>query len=62
LQVDDANPAASKEARRSAVTFGTLAERFVEDYSKAHKRSWREDARQLRSMVLPKCAPAPRWT
>ena len=28
-----------------------LAERFIEDYAKPHKRSWRDDARQLRTMV-----------
>lgn len=54
VQVDEADPAAAKRARRTADTFGTLAQRFVDDYAKPHKRSWRDDARQLRTMVLPK--------
>src|SRR5262245_63177064 len=47
-QVEDADPAAAKKARRTAMTFETLAERFVEDYAKPHKDSWRDDARRLR--------------
>ena len=54
VQVDEADPAAAKKARRSAQTFEALAERYVEDYAKPHKRSWREDGRQLRTMVLSK--------
>jgi integrase len=54
VQVDEADPSAARKARRTAQTFGELAERFVEDYAKQQKRSWREDARQLRSMVLTK--------
>jgi integrase len=54
VQVDEADPSAARKARRTAQTFGALAERFIEDYAKQQKRSWREDARQLRSMVLTK--------
>jgi integrase len=54
IQSDEADPAAAKKARRTADTFGTLADRFIVDYAKPHKRSWRDDARQLRTMVLPK--------
>jgi integrase len=54
VQVNEADPAAAKKARRSADTFRQLADRFIEDYAEPHKRSWRDDARQLRSMVLPK--------
>jgi integrase len=59
VQVDEADPAAAKKARRSADTFGTLAERYIEDYAKPHKRSWRDDARQLRTMVLPRWKTKP---
>ena len=54
MQVDEADPSAARKARRTAQTFGDLAERFIEDYAKQHKRRWREDGRQLRSMVLTK--------
>lgn len=53
VQVAEADPAAAKRARRTAETFEKLAERFIENYAKPNKRSWREDARQLRSMCLP---------
>lgn len=54
VQVNEADPAAAKRARRSADTFDKLADRFIEDYAKPHKRSWRDDARQIRSMCLPR--------
>jgi integrase len=54
VQVNDADPAAAKRARRSAESFDKLADRFIEDYAKPHKRSWREDARQIRSMCRPR--------
>lgn len=62
VQVDEADPAAAKQARRSAQTFKSLADEYIELYAKgphfAHgrpkKRTWREDARQLRTIVLPK--------
>jgi integrase len=53
VQVRASDPAA-KRARRNAESFDTLADRFIEDYAKPHKRSWREDARQIRSMCLPR--------
>jgi integrase len=54
VQVQDADPAAARRARRSAQTFDTLAERFIDEYAKPHKRSWRDDGRQIRTMLLPK--------
>ena len=53
-QVSDVDPAAEKKARRAAQTFGELAAQYLELHAKAKKRTWREDARQLRSIVLPK--------
>src|SRR5262245_9410204 len=58
-QVEDTDPAAAKKARRTAMTFETLAERFVEDYAKPHKDSWRDDARRLRTIALPKWKTRP---
>lgn len=54
VQVEDADPQAAKKARRSADTFDVLAERYVTDYAKPHKASWDEDARQIRTMCLPR--------
>ncbi len=54
MQVTDADPAAAKRARRSADTFEQLADKFIENYAKPHKKTWREDARQIRSMCLPR--------
>jgi len=53
VQVDESDPAAAKKTRKSADSFEALALRFIEDYAKSHKRSWREDGRQLRTMVFP---------
>jgi integrase len=54
VQLNESDPAAAKRARRSAESFDKLADRFIEDWAKPHKRSWREDARQIRSMCLPR--------
>ena len=54
VQVDDADPQAAKKARRSADTFEALANRFIDDYAKPHKKSWREDARRVRTICLPR--------
>jgi integrase len=53
VQVNEADPAAAKKSRRSAQTFGDLADLYLTLHAKAKKRSWREDGRQLRTMVLP---------
>lgn len=54
VQVKESVPAAPKRSQRNAELFDQLANRFIEDYAKPHKRSWREDARQIRSMCLPR--------
>ncbi len=53
VQVDDSDPAAAKKARRTALTFATLADRFVEEYAQPRKKSWRDDARRLRTICKP---------
>ena len=35
-------------------TFEQLADRYVEEWARPQKRSWRDDARQLRTMCLPR--------
>jgi integrase len=54
VQVEDADPQAAKKARRSADTFDVLADRYITDYAKPQKASWDEDARQIRTMCLPR--------
>ena len=36
------------------LTFGALAERYIDDHPKPHKRSCAEDQRQLDATLLPK--------
>jgi integrase len=48
------NPAASRKAARAgAGSFGALAERFMVEHSRRHKRSHAADDRNLRKHVLP---------
>ena len=48
-------PRENKPPERSTteVTFEHLAERYIQQYAMAHKRSWREDQRILKHDVLP---------
>ena len=48
------DPVAEKRAAREVLTFGELAERYIEDHAKPNKRSWAEDQRQLDANLLPK--------
>jgi integrase len=54
VQTDTADPAAAKKARRSALTFDQLADRFIEDYAKPRKKTWDDDARHLRVFCRPR--------
>ena len=54
-----AHPAADRRAERLALTFGDLAQRYVERYARPHKKSWRQDARQLRVFALPRWKARP---
>jgi Arm DNA-binding domain len=48
------DPAAEKRAARDVLTFGQLAEKYLELHAEEHKKSWKEDERQLRVDLLPK--------
>ena len=41
------NPTQEKIAERNVVTFGDLAEVYIEEYAKAHKRTWSGDQRMI---------------
>ena len=43
-----------REAERKAMTFGELADEYIERYAKPQKSSWRNDDLYLRAHVLPK--------
>jgi integrase len=45
---------AIKAANRAALTFEALAQRWIDEYAKPKKRSWEEDERLLKSLILPK--------
>lgn len=45
------DPATVKEAARSEATWGVLVERYIADYARAHKKSWRGDETLLRLYV-----------
>ncbi len=47
------DPAAEKATDRKAETFAQLAERYVENYAKEKKKSWRTDENALRRDVIP---------
>jgi integrase len=51
------DPAAEKRKARDEAatkTFGALADRYMIEHAKRHKRSWRQDDRNLRLHVLPR--------
>jgi integrase len=50
---DGDDPAAEKAARKAAPAFAELAVSYIEHHAKRHKRSWREDQRQLDRDLLP---------
>jgi integrase len=47
------DPAAEKRANRTSTTFGTLASRYVEEYSKRRNKSWRQADTLVSRYVLP---------
>lgn len=47
LTVEKRDPVAARKAQREALTFKGLADRYVTEHAKAHKRSWKEDERIL---------------
>ena len=48
-----ADPATEKQAARDALTFGKLAAEYIETHAEPHKKSWKEDQRQLDADLLP---------
>ena len=47
------DPASAKSDARSARTFNDLADLYIERYARARKKSWKDDARQLRVFCVP---------
>ncbi len=47
------DPLLERQRRRGADTVFELAERYINEHAKAHKRSWKEDQRRLNKHVLP---------
>jgi hypothetical protein len=43
----------ARERQAQARTFGALASRYIEEYAKPRKKSWRGDERILRTQLLP---------
>jgi integrase len=50
------DPAAVKQTRREAGTFGDLADEYIKRHAKPGKRSWKEDQRIIRTELLAKDA------
>lgn len=48
------DPVLAKRAARDALTFGELADEYIQHHAKPNKKSWAEDQRQLDSALLPK--------
>lgn len=53
------DPVVEKRAAREVLTFGKLAEKYMDDYAKLNKKSWEEDQRQLNADLLPKWKSRP---
>ncbi len=53
------DPVADKRAARDVLTFGELAQQYIENHAKPNKRSWAEDQRQLDSSLTPKWGNRP---
>ncbi len=47
------DPVATRAAERGVVLFGDLAARFVDEYAKLHKRSWKTDEQRIRDYLGP---------
>jgi integrase len=48
------DPAAEKQAERGAGTFAELADRYVEQHTKKHNKSWKQADGLIRRYVLPR--------
>jgi hypothetical protein len=47
------DPATQKSRDREAPSFQQLADRYVEEYAKPKKRTWRKDRRLLDTNLIP---------
>lgn len=47
------DPAAARRKDRAVITFGQLFERYMEDYARPHKRTWKEDERLYNAHLRP---------
>jgi len=52
--VEGRDPAAERRAARDAETFGALAERYVEEWSRRRNRSWEQADYLVRAHLLPR--------
>ena len=59
LNTKGIDPADGKQTARTASTFADLAADYMERHAKRHKKSWREDRRQLEATVLPRWKSRP---
>jgi integrase len=50
---DGFDPAASRKRDRDAPTLEQLADRYIEEYAKARKRTWKKDKRLLERNLIP---------
>ncbi|OLC78988.1 MAG: hypothetical protein AUH72_15155 [Acidobacteria bacterium 13_1_40CM_4_65_8] len=48
------DPVVEKRAARDVVTFGQLAQTYIDGHAKPNKKSWAEDDRQINATLLPK--------
>ncbi len=46
------DPQIDRQEKRDELTFEELADRYLEEYAKDHKRSWKDDAQRLRDHLL----------
>ena len=47
------DPQVDRKEKRYELTFEALSERYIEDYAKEHKRSWKADSQRLRDHLVP---------
>lgn len=51
---DGRDPSAERRSQHRELTFAALAARYLTDHAKPHKRSWKEDARRIKTHQLPR--------
>jgi integrase len=50
----DCDPQSDRRARREAITFQKLSERYVAEYAQQKNKSWKQSAKLIQRRVLPK--------